>query len=357
MNKEKIYPIIQALIAALLFGASAPLAKLLLGQIAPIQLASLLYLGSGTGLLLYKIVVKLIKKEDIKEAPLVKKDIPWLLGAIIFGGVIAPILLMSSIKITAASTVSLLLNFEGVATTLIALFFFKESIGKKVWIAVLFITVASVVLSWDFSNAWGISIGALGIIAACFCWGIDNNFIRNISGKDPFSIVIIKGFAAGLFSLFLSFVLKIPIPSIEIILGSMVLGFFSYGLSIVLFVLAMRTLGSARTSAYFGAAPFIGAILSFIIFGGIPNTVFIIALFIMIIGTVFLLKEDHVHLHKHRHDIHEHRHCHNENHHQHIHIEGEVPPDEHHSHVHEHMELIHDHVHTPDTHHRHEHSD
>ena len=162
-----------------MFGASAPLAKILLGQIEPVPLAAFLYIGSGTGLLMYQIIVYLISKENKGEAPLSKKDFPWLLGSILFGGVIAPIILMTSLRIMPASTSSLLLNFEGVSTTLIALFFFKESIGKRVWIAVLCITISSILLSWDFSNQWGFSVGALGVIGACIYW---NNFsIHTIS--------------------------------------------------------------------------------------------------------------------------------------------------------------------------------
>ena len=266
VNKSKnIFPIIQALFAALLFGASAPLAKILLEQIDPVPLAAFLYMGSGTGLLVYQMIINIINKEK-REAPLSKKDFPWLIGAILFGGVTAPIILMTSLKITPASTAALLLNFEGVSTALIALFFFKESIGRRVWLAVLCITIASILLSWNSSNQWGFSLGTIGVIGACICWGIDNNFTRNISSKDPYTIVILKGFGAGTFSLILTLILKNKIPGIKVILLVMILGCFSYGLSIVLFVLAMRDLGSARTSALFGTSPFIGAILAFILY-------------------------------------------------------------------------------------------
>lgn len=355
MDRVKVFPIIQALLAALLFGASAPIAKMLLGQIEPVPLAAFLYLGSGTGLLVYQAVSYLINKEKKDEAPLSKKDFPWLLGAIAFGGVIAPIILMTSLKITPASTAALLLNFEGVATTLIALFFFKESIGRRVWIAVSCITIASILLSWDFSNQWGFSLGALGVVSACICWGIDNNFTRNISSKNPYAIVILKGFGAGMFSLFLTFALKYQIPNMKVILLAMILGCFSYGFSIVLFVLAMRNLGSARTSAFFGTAPFIGAILAFMLYHEVPSAMFIAALPVMISGTFFLLKEDHDHEHSHEHMIHEHGHRHDDSHHNHVHSPGEVPSSGYHSHVHEHEELQHEHPHAPDIHHRHSH--
>lgn len=355
MNKAKIYPAMQAILAALLFGISAPLAKVLLGNIEPIPLAAFLYLGSGIGLFLYQSIRHFASKQNIAEASLSKKDFPWLLGAIIFGGIIAPIILMISLQKTPASTASLLLNFESVATTFIAFIIFKENIGKRVGLAVGLITLSSILLSWDFSNQWGLSIGALGVIFACICWGIDNNFTRNISAKNPFSIVKIKGIGAGLFSLFLSFLLKNPMPDLKIILGAMLLGFFSYGLSIVLFVLAMRDLGSARTSAFFGTAPFIGAILSFLIYNSLPNVMFIIALPIMILGTILLFKDEHGHNHLHEPTKHEHKHAHNDGHHNHIHENMNISSGTYHSHIHEHEALEHTHQHMPDIHHRHNH--
>ncbi|GLC29271.1 DMT family transporter [Clostridium omnivorum] len=355
MNKAKAYSMIQALLAAALFGASAPLSKILLGHIEPIPLAAFLYLGSGVGMILYRLAIKIIKKNKDNEAPLIKKDYPWLLGAVIFGGVIAPIILMYSLKITPASTAALLLNFESIATTIIAAGVFKEAIGKRSLMAILFITAASIILSWDFSNQWGLSIGTLGILAACICWGIDNNFTRNISSKNPFTIVTIKGFGAGFFSLILTLITGSMFPSIETVVKAMLLGCFSYGFSIVLFVLAMRNLGSARTSALFGTSPFIGVILAFILLREIPTVMFLVSLPIMIFGTVLLLKEEHCHKHIHEATIHEHRHCHEDNHHDHVHLPGEIPANGYHSHVHEHKEIEHEHQHMPDIHHRHTH--
>ena len=352
MNKTKIYPVSQAILASVLFGASAPLSKIILGQIEPIPLASFLYIGSGIGLSLLQIFLTIGKKQNIKEASLKKADISWLIGAIIAGGVIAPIILMISLKTTPASTTSLLLNFEGVATTLIAILFFKENIGKQLWKAIICITLASILLSWDFSNQWGFSIGALGIICACICWGIDNNFTRNISAKNPFTIVTIKGLIAGFFSLFLAFILNNHLPNIKVILITIILGFLCYGLSIVLFVFAMRELGSARTSALFGTAPFVGAILSFVICGDVPNLMFFVSLPIMIIGTVILLKEDHGHFHSHEFTEHEHKHCHSDSHHSHTHTTNQPTAiNGYHSHVHIHEQIEHSHCscsrHTP----------
>jgi drug/metabolite transporter (DMT)-like permease len=355
MNRNKAYPMVQAILAAMLFGASAPLSKILLGSIEPIPLTSFLYLGSGTGLLLFQAISSLIRKKSQIEAPLTVSDIPWLTGAVMFGGVIAPIILMFSLRVTPASTSSLLLNFEGVATTVIAVLFFKESAGKRVWTAVLLITCACVLLSWDFSNKWGLSIGALGIISACLCWGIDNNLTRNISSKNPFLIVTIKGFGAGLFSLILSFMLGNTLPDIKVILMAMLLGCFSYGLSIVLFVLAMRNMGSARTSALFGTAPFIGTILSFLLYNDKPGILFAAALPVMILGAALLLKENHSHRHLHEYTVHEHKHTHTDGHHNHVHQNEALAEGTYHSHIHTHEEMEHEHPHLPDIHHRHKH--
>lgn len=321
MNKSKIYSVMIALLASILFGASAPITKILLGQVEPIPLASFLYLGSGVGLLIFQLVNLQRKKQTISEAPLKRKDFIWLIGAITTGGIIAPIILMSSLKVTPASTASLLLNFEGVATTIIAILFFKENVGKQIVVAMLTITLASILLSWDFKNQWGFTIGSLGIILACFCWGIDNNFTRNISAKNPFAIVTVKGIIAGSFSLILSMILKNQMPEFKIVIIAIIIGFFCYGISTVLFVFAMRDLGSTRTSALFSTAPFIGSILSIIIFKDIPNNLFFISLPIMIIGTILLLKEEHNHLHVHEPLQHEHRHNHTDDHHNHEHAD------------------------------------
>ncbi len=355
MNKSKVYPIMMALLSAILFGASAPITKMLLGKIDPIPLAAFLYLGSGIGLLVFQIVTSFIKKQALDEAPLKKKDFPWLLGASIAGGIVAPIILLNCLKITPASTASLLLNFEGVATTIIAVIFFKENAGKQILSAIVLITVASIILSWDFKNQWGFSIGSFGIILACFCWGIDNNFTRNISAKNPFSIVTIKGIISGSFSFILSKILGNQMPDLTILISAMIIGFFCYGLSIVLFVFAMRDLGSTRTSALYGTAPFIGVILSFILLRDTPSIMFFISLPIMIIGTVLLLKEKHYHTHMHKAMQHEHRHNHDDAHHNHEHAPGQVIINGYHSHMHTHKAIEHTHPHSPDIHHRHEH--
>ena len=354
LKGSKFHPMLQAITAALLFGASAPIAKLLLGNIEPVPLAAFLYLGSGIGLLIFKVFQGFRKEYKKAEAGIKNEDIKWLFGSVLVGGIFAPIILMFSLKNTPASTTSLLQNFEGVSTTLIAVFIFKEAIGKRVWLAVAAITSASILLSWNPDSEWGFSIGALGVLLACVFWGLDNNFTRNISAKDPLITVIIKGIGAGSFSLLLAVLLHNEFPDLKIIIGSMLLGFFCYGLSIVLFILSMRNLGASRASAFLGTAPFAGALLSFLLLHELPNILFCAAIPIMIIGAVLLLGEEHIHRHIHDLIEHEHRHNHNDGHHEHEHEHENIKLPEH-SHLHKHEVIEHTHAHTPEIHHRHAH--
>src|SRR6185503_11642176 len=234
-----------------------------------VLMAAFLYLGSGTGISLIKLYQRLISNQ--KEAGIKSPDVKWLAGAIISGGILAPIILMISLKNTPASTASLLLNFEGVGTTLIALFFFRESISRRALGAILIITLASIFLSTDFKSGFGFSFGALGVIFACVLWGVDNNFTRNISAKDPLTIVAWKGLVAGTFSLLLGLFLGQQLPALTTILSILLLGFLSYGLSTMLFIYSMRGLGAARTSALYGTAPLAGVLLSIVIFGELPS--------------------------------------------------------------------------------------
>ncbi|HBW36913.1 DMT family transporter [Desulfosporosinus sp. BICA1-9] len=355
MNDRTIaFPIVQAIAAAILFGVSAPISKLLLGEIAPVPMAALLYLGSGIGLFLWRYLQKADQRYS-NEARIVRSDMPWIIGAILAGGIAAPIVLMFSLKNASASTASLLLNFEGVATTIIAGVVFKENIGKRIWSAVLLITIASILLSWNTSGQWGFSLSSLGVLAACVLWGVDNNFTRNVSAKDPLSIVTIKGLSSGAFSLVLALIIGQPFPHLIYVVGAMILGCLSYGFSIVLFIRAMRELGSARTSALFGIAPFLGAILSVFLFREAQGIQFIVSLPVMIFGAVLLLKEGHIHLHRHTEYEHEHRHCHNDLHHAHFRQGDKLPKSGYHSHIHLHKTTEHRHPHTPDIHHRHIH--
>jgi drug/metabolite transporter (DMT)-like permease len=353
MKPTRFAPIIQALTAALLFGASAPLAKLLLGEVQPIPLAAFLYLGSGLGLLGIKAYQRFGQRSSENEAQIQKSDWPWLAGALLTGGVAAPISLLFGLQHTPAATASLLLNFEGVATTLIAALVFKEAISPRAGWAIAVITLSSIFLSVNLNGNWGFSIGAVGILAACLLWGLDNNLTRNLSAKDPLMIVTIKGLGAGSFSLGLALILGQQFPASGIILGALLLGSLSYGLSIVLFIHAMRGLGAARTSTLFGTAPLAGMLLSFLLFRELPNWLFLIAFPLMLIGTLFLLGEEHEHHHLHTLTVHEHAHVHTDGHHNHDHA-GEYT--EKHSHIHQHADLEHDHDHLPDLHHRHTHS-
>jgi drug/metabolite transporter (DMT)-like permease len=347
--------IIQALLAALFFGASAPLSKLLLGEVSPVLMAAFLYLGSGTGISLVKLSQRITSSQ--KEAGIRRPDMGWLAGAIIAGGVIAPIVLMISLQHTPASTASLLLNFEGVATTLIALLFFRESISRRAFAAIFAITLASIFLSTNpqasnsqsssFFNNFGFSLGALGILMACSLWGLDNNFTRNISAKDPLTIVAWKGLVAGTFSLSLGLFLGEQLPALRSILGILLLGFISYGLSTMLFIYSMRGLGASRTSALYGTAPLAGVILSILIFHDPLTWSFIIAAVLMVAGALMLSSEEHAHFHIHMPVVHEHRHAHDEFH---DHDDTSVT----HSHEHEHPRTEHEHGHMPDIHHRHE---
>jgi drug/metabolite transporter (DMT)-like permease len=337
--------ILQALLAALFFGTSAPLSKVLLGDAPPVLMAAFLYLGSGTGISLVKLSQRITSSP--KEAGIRRPDVGWLAGAIIAGGIMAPIILMISLQYTAASTASLLLNFEGVATTLIALIFFRESISRRAFVAIFAITLASIFLSTNFKSGMGFSLGALGILLACTLWGLDNNFTRNISAKDPLTIVAWKGLVAGTFSLFLGLFLGQQLPATRSILGILLLGFVSYGLSTMLFIYSMRGLGASRTSALYGTAPLAGVLLSIIIFHDPITWSFILAAILMVAGALILSSEEHAHFHIHMPVVHEHRHTHDEFH-------DHDTTGATHSHVHEHPRTEHEHGHMPDIHHRHE---
>jgi drug/metabolite transporter (DMT)-like permease len=337
--------IIQALLAALFFGASAPISKLLLGDVPPVLMAAFLYVGSGTGISLIKLYQRLTSNQ--KEAGIKSPDVKWLAGAIISGGILAPIILMISLKNTPASTASLLLNFEGVGTTLIALFFFRESISRRALAAIVAITLASIFLSTNFQSGFGFSLGALGVLFACILWGVDNNFTRNISAKDPLTIVAWKGLVAGSFSLLLGLGLGQRLPALPTILSILLLGFISYGLSTMLFIYSMRGLGVARTSALYGTAPLAGVLLSILIFKDPITLLFGIAAVMMVAGALMLANEEHAHFHIHMPVVHEHRHQHDDDFH--THSEDK----ETHSHEHKHSQMEHEHGHMPDIHHRH----
>lgn len=277
--------IFYAVLAAALYAISSPVSKLLLVEVPPTMMAALLYLGAGIGMSL--IAFYRYKRGKLKEEMnLTRKELPYTLGMIILD-ILAPIFLMVGLTMTTPATVSLLNNFEIVATSLIALFIFKEFITKRLWIAIGLITVSSILLSVeDFSNL-SFSFGSLLVLLASISWGFENNITRKLSVKDPLQVVILKGFGSGLGSLLISLALKETTTNILYIVLTLLLGFVAYGMSIYLYVYAQRHLGAAKTSAYYAVAPFIGAALSLLIFLEIPSLTFIIALLIMIIGTYF----------------------------------------------------------------------
>lgn len=339
-----------ALASAALFGASTPLAKLLLGEVSPVVLAGLLYLGSGVGLAL----LQLVRGSDrrFREAPLSGRDWGWLTGAILAGGVVAPVLLLWGLSGSGAADTSLLLNFEGVMTILVAAALFREAVGQRVWIAALVMLAGGIVLAYDPGAQFAFSLQSLAIVGACFGWAVDNNLTRKISGADPVVIAMTKGLVAGSFNLALGIALGGTFPVFGAAAGALALGFIAYGISLVLFIYALRHLGSARTAAHFSTAPFIGAALAVPLLGEPLTLGLVAATALMALATWLMLTESHRHEHEHGPVVHSHRHLHDE-HHQHDHHGDEGP--EPHVHEHAHEPMRHAHPHAPDLHHRHEH--
>jgi drug/metabolite transporter (DMT)-like permease len=338
-----------ALLAALLFGLSAPFAKLLLGSVTPQLLAGLLYLGSGAGLGL----VWIVRRHSNKEARLTRGDIPWLAGAIAFGGVVGPLLLMLGLARTPASSTSLLLNLEGVFTALLAWVVFRENFDRRIALGMVLIALGGAVLSWAGRFDLGGLVGPVLVVAATLAWGIDNNLTQKVSAGDPLQIAMIKGLVAGSVNTAIAVGLGAQWPPLTGIAGAAVLGFLSYGVSLVLFVLALRQLGTARTGAYFSSAPFVGAVASLLIFRERPAIGLVAGALLMAAGVWLHLAERHEHEHRHEEMEHEHLHVHDEHHH---HEHGpDDPPGEPHSHPHRHQPMVHAHVHYPDIHHRHGH--
>jgi drug/metabolite transporter (DMT)-like permease len=340
-----------ALVSAALFGASTPFAKLLIGRIDPWMLAGLLYAASGVGLLALTLVRRAFGTQS-GEASLRRADLPWLAGVIVFGGVAGPVLLMLGLAATTASAASLLLNLEGLATMAIAWLAFRENVDRRILAGALAILAGAVLLSWT-GGAVGFGWGALAIAGACLAWGIDNNLTRKLSSADPVQIATIKGLAAGAINLAIAFGLGASLPQAGAFAGAAVVGFLGYGVSIALFVLALRHLGTARTAAYFSTAPFIGAVLSLALFAEPVTWQLGAAGLLMAVGVWLHLAERHAHEHTHEPMEHEHRHVHDEHHH-HAHEESD-PSGEPHTHPHRHGRLVHAHAHYPDLHHRHSH--
>lgn len=353
-NMELHQGVIYAFLAAVLFGASTPFAKSLVGQVAPAALAGILYFGSGLGLLVLYAGRGLARRNGNTEvAGLTRKDWPWLGGAILAGGVAGPVLLMLGLTTTPASSASLLLNMEGVLTSMLAWFVFKENFDRRIFIGMLLIVAAGVLLSWDQATANGIPLGALAIVGACLCWGIDNNLTRKVSASDAVQIACVKGLVAGAVNLSIAAALGMHVPSVSTVLSAGVIGFCGYGLSLVMFVLALRHLGTARTGAYFSAAPFVGAAISLALLYEKPGVYFWGAAVLMVAGIWLHLTESHEHEHEHEAEDHTHEHSHDV-HHQHEH-DFEWDKTKPHVHSHTHKQLKHAHKHYPDIHHQHKH--
>ncbi len=339
--------ILYALVSAALFGVSAPLAKLLLGQTSPWLLAGLLYLGSGLGLA----VARPFLPRD--EAKLQRADLPWLGGAILAGGVIGPVLLMFGLAQGAAGATSLLLNLESVLTLLLAWVVFRENVDNRLIVGAAAIVAGAVVLSWPNDSTTGTSLhSALLVAGACLAWAIDNNLTRKVSGADPVVIAMLKGLIAGAVNTVIALGAGAQWPGLGAIAAAALLGFFSYGVSLTAFVLALRHLGTARTGAYYATAPFIGAVVAILLLHEPLTLPFVAGGLLMALGLYLHLTERHVHAHTHEELDHDHLHTHDE-HHQHAHGPGMGA--EPHAHPHHHGRMVHKHRHYPDLHHRHTH--
>jgi drug/metabolite transporter (DMT)-like permease len=344
--------ILFALLSAALFGASTPLAKIMLGHVDPWMLAGLLYLGAGVGLAVVHLSRGALHLPAV-EAPLRRADLPWLAAVIAAGGVLGPLFLMFGLSHSDAAGASLLLNLEGLATMGIAWLVFHENVDRRLLLGAFAIIAGAALLSWQEQRGAFLGWGAVLIVAACVLWGIDNNLTRKLSSADPVQIAMLKGLVAGTVNLALALTQGAAFPGTGTILAAGVVGLFGYGISLALFVLGLRHLGTARTGAYFSLAPFIGAVLSVALLDEPLTAGLVIAGGLMAVGLWLHLTERHEHDHAHEALQHEHRHSHDE-HHQHAHPPG-TPSVEPHSHMHRHRPMRHRHPHYPDLHHSHDH--
>lgn len=338
-----------AILAAALYAINIPLSKLLLNHVDTTMMAAFLYLGAGIGMLVYSLISKAARKGQKKE-PLTKKELPYTIAMVVLD-IAAPILLMFGISITNSANVSLLNNFEIVATSLIALIIFKEVISRKLWVAIFLVTAASIILSFEGNGAFVFNNGSLFVLGACVCWGFENNCTKMISNKSSEEIVIIKGCFSGLGSFIVALILGENLPTFGWIAAVLLLGFVAYGLSINFYIMAQKNLGAAKTSAYYSIAPFLGVAFSMLLVGERPAVQFYFALLIMIISTVIMVRDTislqhthehehtHTHLHSHGDLLHTHEHIHK---HSHLHIHEDSSG----KHTHTHSNLSgHNHVH------------
>jgi len=346
--------ILYALLSAVLFGVSTPTAKAFLGSTDPMVLAGLLYCGAGVGVAFIRRVVRpMLSLSGMGQIALSRSDLRWLAGAIVAGGVVGPVLLMVGLVRTDAAAASLLLTLEGAATALMAWFLFHEHFDRRIALGMACLVAGALVLSWSGQPALSDILGPLAIIGACVAWGLDNNLTRKVSLADPLQIVELKGLVAGPVNVGLGLWMGGKIPGIPTIVAAGMVGFLSYGVSLVLFVVALRHLGSARTSAYFSTAPFFGATAAILALGEPTTFPLVVAGALMALGVWLHVSERHQHIHDHEPITHSHAHTHDE-HHQHAHG-PEDPPGEPHAHEHRHAAQVHSHRHMPDMHHQHRH--
>ena len=344
--KTKNLATVFAILAALLYAVNIPVSKLLLTQVQPVTMAAFLYLGAGVGLFMWNRMAGNRKK----EAPLTKAELPYTIGMIVLD-IAAPILLMLGLEYTNAANASLLNNFEIAATALIAFFAFREVLTKRLMLAIVLVTAASITLSFEGIESFQFNTGSLLVLGAACCWGLENNCTRMLSTKSSVQITTIKGICSGAGSLVIALITGERIPAMKWVLAVMLLGFVAYGLSINFYIKAQKELGAAKTSAYYSLAPFLGVAFGIVLLGERPGVQFYAGLVIMVAATVLLIKDTislqhthehtHVHTHEHRHDgiahTHEHIHVHSHNH---IHGSEES------AHEHEHKVISgHDHTH------------
>ncbi len=287
MRNEKAAAVCYAIAAAVFYALNVPCSKLLLERIAPTYMAAFLYLGAGIGV---GIMYLFHYKHESPAERLEKKDVSYTLAMVLLD-IIAPILLMLGVQLGTSANASLLGNFEITATTLIALLIFKEKASPKLWTAIGFITISSIILSFSGTDSFKFSVGSLFVLGATACWGLENNCTRSISNKSTYQIVFIKGFGSGTGSLIVAVILGEKLPNIKYIMPAVILGFIAYGLSIFTYIRAQKILGAAKTSAYYALAPFIGAFLSFILLHETLTAAYVIALIVMIIGTLFVVSD------------------------------------------------------------------
>ena len=349
-SKSPLWPGVPlALGSAILFGAAAPLSKLLMGAVDPWLLAGILYLGAGLGLAVVHWGRPALGLPKV-EAVLQRSDLPWLAAVVGFGGVLGPLLLMFGLSLTSAASGSLLLNLEGLATMAIAWIVFRENVDRHLLLGAASILCGAVLLSWN-GHGLQLDTGGMLIVGACLCWGIDNNLTRKLSSADPVQIAMIKGLVAGTVNLALALWAGAAVPGVVFLAAGAFVGFLGVGVSLVMFMLGLRHLGTARTGAYFSLAPFIGAILALALFHDTITLTLLLAGLLMAFGLWLHLAETHDHDHAHEELEHDHAHSHDD-HHQHDHgskVTGK------HAHWHRHQPMRHKHPHFPDLHHRHDH--